>query len=57
MVFNCSMNQSVNIPVDNYQIHTCLVPPPAQWLFVVTMYFIKPKLFSSHSATPVLLAA
>ena len=48
------MNQSVNIPVDNYQIHIFVRAAPTQWLFVVTMYFIKPKLFSCHSTTPIL---
>lgn len=32
------MNQSVNIPVDNYQIHILVCAAPAQWLFVVTVY-------------------
>lgn len=48
------MNQPVNIPMDNYQIHVLVRTAPAQWLFVVTVYFIKPKLFPCHSATPVL---
>ena len=48
------MNQPVNIPVNNYQIHILVCAAPAQWLLVVTVYFIKPKLFSCHSTAPVL---
>ena len=43
------MDQPVNIPVDNYQIHIFVRAAHAQWLFVVTVYFIEPQLFSCHS--------
>ena len=37
------MNQPVNIPVNNYQIHILVCAAPAQWMLVVTVYFIKPS--------------